>query len=222
MADAGAPASRPDGTVRPPQKRPREGYTPEEEVERYVAPRPARCQGTVVDWSLQRGYGFIKPDDLSANVFAHHTDLVDVQLLEPLDIVEFERRRAADGENSDRALNIRRIGNSAAGLMGSAHVAGSSSSVGSGSGGGGSGNGGGGGGGGSSSKKKSTASVAALVPRSVAAASRGLKARASGSAAPKAQASAASAAASTAAAAAAAAARRRAERPADAGVLGWF
>lgn len=101
---------RPDGSVRPPLKRPRPGYTPPEEVERYVAPRPQRFQGTIIDWSAKLGYGFIRPDDLSPNVFCHQTDLIGARELEALDIVEFERRAAKQGESSDRALNVRRLG----------------------------------------------------------------------------------------------------------------
>lgn len=110
----GATSYRPDGTARAPLKRPRDGYQPPDEIARYVAPRPQRYRGAVLQWSAVKGYGFIRPDDLGPNVFAHRTDLIGTHELQFGDVVEFDLRRAVPGENADRAINIMRMHGAAA------------------------------------------------------------------------------------------------------------
>ena len=102
-------ARRSDGSQRPDKRRVRDGYIPQEEQPRYKAPRPARQHGMVVEWSAKRGYGFIRPDSLGANLFTHLRDLMDASELQPGDVVEFERHPPDEGERNDRAKNVRRV-----------------------------------------------------------------------------------------------------------------
>lgn len=104
---AAAASTRADGSERPPVCT-RPGFVPEEEREKYSAPRPQRFRGVIIDWS--HGFGFIKPDSLGANVFLHNTQLRSRRRhLHPGDYVEFERKAAAEGDKSDSAVNVRLV-----------------------------------------------------------------------------------------------------------------
>jgi cold shock CspA family protein len=94
---------RPDGSTRP-AVRVREGYIPPDAL--YQAPRPQRFLGECIQWSAKLQWGFIRPDDLTANVFVHMSSLTDgnIRVGDP---VEFERRPAREGERADSAINVR-------------------------------------------------------------------------------------------------------------------
>ena len=102
---------RPDGSRRKEPKPVREGWEPESSAEKYVAPRPPqRLLGEVIEYNTARGFGFIKPDDLTANVFMHYSAACsDKSEVRVGDRVEFERIEAAPGEKADRAENVRRM-----------------------------------------------------------------------------------------------------------------
>ena len=95
---------RPDGSVRPPIHV-REGYVPPDEESKYVAPRPQRLRGECITWNAKLGWGFIRPDDLSKNLFVHKEWMIDN--LKPGDLVECERLPAQKGDRADRAMNVR-------------------------------------------------------------------------------------------------------------------
>lgn len=65
-------------------------------------------EGTVKWFSNQKGYGFITPDDKSADVFVHHTGIegVGYKTLTEGAKVQFE---AVQGEKGIQATNVRKI-----------------------------------------------------------------------------------------------------------------
>ena len=84
--DAAAKAARADG---PPQAQP-------------------RLRGECMEWSNKLGWGFIRPDDLTANIFCHHSALLDgVRSLAEGDAVVFEWLPPRPGESARRAANVR-------------------------------------------------------------------------------------------------------------------
>lgn len=67
-------------------------------------------QGTVIFFSAQRGYGFIKPDDNGADVFVHFSDIVMEGYRELIkdQVVEFELGLfEKNGETKTKATNVR-------------------------------------------------------------------------------------------------------------------
>ena len=64
--------------------------------------------GTVKWFSPKKGFGFILPDDGSAEVFVHYSSIVSDEQwrnLMPRDLVEFDLRHGPKGRH---ALNVRR------------------------------------------------------------------------------------------------------------------
>ena len=99
---------RPDGSMRsePPQARP--GYVPPDEVQKYEAPRPRRLRGSIIEFDSRRGWGFVRPDDLSANLFLHKEEVLDLGTRMLCDgmYVECECMEQP-GERASRAVNVR-------------------------------------------------------------------------------------------------------------------
>ena len=90
----------------------KDGYLPPEESKRYVAPRPRRFRGACVEYDAKLHYGFIRPDDLSPNLFVHRSWIIEESReLKPGDIVEFERHPPPEGDKHDRAMNVRLVNN---------------------------------------------------------------------------------------------------------------
>ena len=65
--------------------------------------------GTVKWFSDQKGFGFITPDDGSADVFVHHSEIQGggFKTLSENDAVEFETEQ---GDKGPRATNVTKIG----------------------------------------------------------------------------------------------------------------
>lgn len=61
-------------------------------------------QGTVKFFNASKGFGFIKPDDSSEDIFVHSSGLVDD--IRDNDRVEFDSERGQKGMN---AVNVKRI-----------------------------------------------------------------------------------------------------------------
>jgi cold shock CspA family protein len=60
--------------------------------------------GKVVRWVADRNYGFIKPDDGSADLFVHASDVEDAAALQPGKRVQF---RVAQGAKGPQARSVR-------------------------------------------------------------------------------------------------------------------
>lgn len=63
------------------------------------------AQGTVKWFNSQKGYGFIKMDDGSKDIFVHHSALQG-QVLNEDDRVEFEVGQGAKGPNAENVVKI--------------------------------------------------------------------------------------------------------------------
>ena len=63
------------------------------------------AQGTVKWFNSQKGYGFIKMDDGSKDIFVHHS-AVQGQGLEEDDRVEFEIGQGQKGPNAENVVKI--------------------------------------------------------------------------------------------------------------------
>ena len=61
-------------------------------------------QGTVKFFNASKGFGFIKPDDSSEDIFVHSSGLIDD--IRDNDRVEFDSERGQKGMN---AVNVKRI-----------------------------------------------------------------------------------------------------------------
>ena len=106
---------RPDGSLRS-FKRVREGYVPPDELPKYKAPRPGPLLlGTLIKWNELLGWGFIKPDDLSASLFVYRSDFDDDT--EPVKggVVQYVWKAASEGEQSNRAVHVRMVVRSTSG-----------------------------------------------------------------------------------------------------------
>jgi CspA family cold shock protein len=62
-------------------------------------------QGTVKWFDSDKGFGFIKPDDNSNDLFVHHSETNGVTLMEG-DTVEFE---IGQGRKGPCAVNVKKI-----------------------------------------------------------------------------------------------------------------
>ena len=63
------------------------------------------AQGTVKWFNNQKGYGFIKMDDGSKDIFVHHS-AIQGQSLEEDDRVEFEVGQGPKGPNAENVVRI--------------------------------------------------------------------------------------------------------------------
>ena len=61
-------------------------------------------QGTVKFFNVSKGFGFIKPDDSSEDIFVHSSGLIDD--IRDNDRVEFDSEQGQKGLN---AVNVKRI-----------------------------------------------------------------------------------------------------------------
>ena len=61
-------------------------------------------EGTVKFFNESKGFGFIKPDDSSEDIFVHSTGLIDE--IRENDKVEYDMEKGKKGMN---AVNVRRI-----------------------------------------------------------------------------------------------------------------
>lgn len=62
-------------------------------------------QGTVKFFNEAKGFGFIKPDDASQDIFVHSSGLIDN--IRENDKVEYEQERGKKGMNAVRVKVIR-------------------------------------------------------------------------------------------------------------------
>ncbi len=62
-------------------------------------------QGTVKFFNEAKGFGFIKPDDGSADIFVHSSGLIDN--IRENDKVEYEQERGKKGMNAVRVKVVR-------------------------------------------------------------------------------------------------------------------
>lgn len=63
-------------------------------------------KGVVKRWLPVRGYGFIRPEGETKDLYVHHSDLYNVTYLREGEKVEFE---VADAYNGTRATNVKAI-----------------------------------------------------------------------------------------------------------------
>jgi len=63
-------------------------------------------KGVVKRWLPVRGYGFIRPDGETKDVYVHHSDLNNVTYLREGEKVEFEVTNAFNGP---RAINVKSV-----------------------------------------------------------------------------------------------------------------
>jgi len=63
-------------------------------------------KGVVKRWLAVRGYGFIRPEGESKDVYVHRSDLYNVTYLREGESVEFE---VANAFNGARAINVKAI-----------------------------------------------------------------------------------------------------------------
>ena len=63
-------------------------------------------QGTVKWFNSQKGYGFIKMDDGSKDIFVHHSALQQGVTLNEEDRVEFEVGQGQKGPNAENVVKI--------------------------------------------------------------------------------------------------------------------
>lgn len=63
-------------------------------------------KGVVKRWLAVRGYGFIRPEGESKDVYVHRSDLYNVTYLREGESVEFE---VANAFNGTRAINVKAI-----------------------------------------------------------------------------------------------------------------
>ena len=64
------------------------------------------AQGTVKWFNSQKGYGFIKMDDGSKDIFVHHSALQQGASLEEEDRVEFDVEQGQKGPNAENVVKI--------------------------------------------------------------------------------------------------------------------
>jgi CspA family cold shock protein len=62
--------------------------------------------GTVTNYNADRGFGFITPDDGGRDVFAHASNLVDMESLEQGQRVDFEIA-LDERRHKSQAVNVR-------------------------------------------------------------------------------------------------------------------
>ena len=62
--------------------------------------------GTITKWVTDRGYGFIKPDDGSADLFVHQSDVQGNALLQPGQKVKFEVSQGAKGLQARKVQSL--------------------------------------------------------------------------------------------------------------------
>ncbi len=63
-------------------------------------------KGVVKRWLAVRGYGFIRPEGETKDVYVHHSDLYNVTYLREGERVEFE---VTDAFSGPRATNVKAI-----------------------------------------------------------------------------------------------------------------
>jgi len=63
-------------------------------------------RGTVKRWLIDRGYGFIEPDNEGEDIFVHQSDVKEVDELAEGQKVEFEVQKT---EKGPRAVNVKLI-----------------------------------------------------------------------------------------------------------------
>ena len=63
-------------------------------------------KGVVKRWLAVRGYGFIRPEGETKDVYVHRSDLYNVTYLREGESVEFE---VANAFNGTRAINVKAI-----------------------------------------------------------------------------------------------------------------
>ena len=95
------PSDRADGS--------RPSYVPPDERPRDEVLRPERQRGQVLDW-IGGTYGFIRPDDMGANVFVHRSNVAGGRELAAGDHVEFALQPADESGQANRAVNVRLVG----------------------------------------------------------------------------------------------------------------
>jgi cold shock CspA family protein len=66
-----------------------------------------RQQGTFKGWLPQRGFGFIRPDDLSADIFLHSSEIPDWSQLRAGGRIEFETRESDRGRVANEVTILR-------------------------------------------------------------------------------------------------------------------
>jgi CspA family cold shock protein len=64
--------------------------------------------GTVITYNADRGFGFITPDGGGRDVFAHVTNLVDMEALDQGQRVEFETA-IDERRGKSHAVNVRAV-----------------------------------------------------------------------------------------------------------------
>ncbi len=64
------------------------------------------AQGTVKWFNNQKGYGFIKMDDGSKDIFVHHSAVQQGTALDEDDRVEFEVGQGQKGPNAENVVKI--------------------------------------------------------------------------------------------------------------------